>query len=210
MAARLKLAAQSRSPQRQALAEALARRNSLDAQLTALLKAKEQAWRNVLAAERAIAAAEANIETAKIAAAKHITDAALGRAGPAPISMRDARAAVQDAKDEHEARVAACDGLKAQIEKVEQSRSLLNLAVDDALRAVIANDPVVHGLLQRWAALQRESADVRAALHSLSGLLPKEASGWDAIRNYPDLHLEAQWAAALNALRADPDAPLPL
>lgn len=209
MAARLKLAAQSRSPVRQRLAEAISARNALDTQLAALIKAKEQASRDVWTAERAIAVAEQNIETAKEAQAKHLTDAAMGRAGPAPISMRDARAAVQDAKDEYEARVAARDGLKAQIAELDASRPLLNLEMDNALHAVIASDPAVLTLLQRWTALQRESADVRGALGSLTGLLPKEAAGWDAIRNYPDLKLAERWASAVAALRNDADALLP-
>jgi hypothetical protein len=101
--------------------------------LVANKAAHQTAFDAVIAARRALEKTIAAIEEAKVNAARHLTDVALGRDGAAPMSVKDARARVQDAEDVLEAAVSARHQLEKQKPEVE---SELRWAADKVAKCV--------------------------------------------------------------------------
>jgi hypothetical protein len=126
-----------------------------------------------------VEAAGQAIEVAKVNAARHLTDTALGTAGVAPLSIREARTAAIEAADHLEACVAARDALNS--ERAEGHEGLSAILVTDAARAVIKAEVSgrVAAMASRVAELQRQLVAAGSALEWLSsrGALPPVARG---------------------------------
>ena len=217
MSARLKLAdapgssTRPRSPEREALASAIVKRNAAAARVQAIKAAQETADRNVLGARRAVEVAEQNIQSAKAAAARHLTDVAMGRDAAAPMSIRQARSALQDANDELEAAEAARAALgkeTVEVRAAHASLDALNVHVQDVARAVVAADPLPRTMADRREKLWREVAELSAALDILgASVLGRPVSNCPPA--FHDLKSPDQWRGAMKALETNPDAPLP-
>jgi hypothetical protein len=152
MSAAMKRAPETPTPlpsaERAALAAAIAKAAGADARKAALAKAITTADEGVRAARLAVAAADQGIEVAKVNAARHLTDTALGTAGVAPLSIREARAAAIEAADHLEACVAARDALNS--ERAEGHEGLSAILVTDAARAVIKGGVGARVVKQPW------------------------------------------------------------
>jgi hypothetical protein len=107
------------------------------------------------------------IETAKANAARHLTDTALGTAGAAPQSIRQARAAAIEAADDLEACLAARDALKAEM---ADDKGWSALQVQDAAVAVLRAEMAGRGvaLAARVADMQRQLVAAGSGLEWLS------------------------------------------
>jgi hypothetical protein len=155
------------SPERAALAHAIAAAASADARKAALAQAAQTADAEVRAARRAVEAAAEAIETAKANAARHLTDTALGTAGAAPQSIRQARAAAIEAADDLEACLAAREALQAEM---ADGNDWSTLRVQDAAVAVLRAEMAGRGvaLAARVAEMQRQLVAAGSALEWLS------------------------------------------
>lgn len=203
----------TRSPEREALAAAIAAHKGLLAEIAAVDVALSSAWSAIVAAERDAERAAARIEEAKANAAKFQTDTLLGKAGAAPVSIREARAAAQDADD---ALATAREARAALAEHREsltgfEAVSLKKDTIERAAMAVVRAELDANGIYDRFVRAYREFADARALLGVAEGL---GISG-GAIRSYDRepadfTHPTANaLQAAIAALETDPDAPLP-
>jgi hypothetical protein len=228
--------AATRSPERQALAVAIAAavkaaRSAEDGR-AAVARAREL----VDAAETKLAAASAAVTAAKARHAKQ-TAAAIGRGAPVPATsaLKAARALEQEAEDDFDAGKAALEQLQTALADSEGEIDHANIAVEAAVNSVLAAEaaiPLVERLEQIKAeipALQAAANFVRRrgfehrgtysvqvpALHApLAEIVPRITNAVEhglpfhpmAAAQHPSA---AVWEAACAALRDDPDADLP-
>jgi hypothetical protein len=178
-ARRLKVAAPERSPERDALAAAIARHVAAIARLEAIEAALEGIFAHT--AREAVAAAAEAVEDAKTRAARALFEKTTGptvaEARAAHAAAQDALAAAESARDALEAEAEAARG------EITMSRVRLDMAVADAVRA----DPATARLVARWREVQREHADLRSAVQLLEG--GPVPAGVTALRDFPDLQL---------------------
>jgi hypothetical protein len=220
------------SPERAALAAAIVKAAGADARRAALAKAVTTADAEVRAARRAVEATAEAIEVAKSNVARHLTDTALGTAGAAPQTFRQARAAAIEAADHLEACLAAREALQSEQVDVH---GLAALSVQNAAVAVLRAEVGKRGvaLATRVDALQRELVALGSELEWLfrKGAVPqveKDDPIRDAVRRLDSTprqwtigdiyrHHAAfaqpvgaqRWQAAFEALKRDANAALP-
>jgi hypothetical protein len=221
------------SPARAALAEAIARRDEVAAEIAALRNSVEATTEIVQRTRTARDEAEAALQRAKQDAADHIVAQARGDAGPAPVSVREARAAFEAAGDEVESAEAALAELKRQLDARQQFADLPERRVAEAAAAVLRESPEVAQLLSEVEALQAKLAERGSALAwlakqgalslanvdmpgSVSVLSPANlaltrldspATTWRGLPGIAEGPLP--WQAAFAALSRDANAPIP-
>lgn len=195
----------NRSPERQHLADRIARVTELTQALDRVRQARAKigpTWEASAGVERA----EEKLKEAQEGEPRRLVDEILGR-GSAKSTVADAEAALAAAKAE-EARRRSMHALLDEEERATQaSLDLAEMRCRDALREVLAADPAVSALhreyetaRQRVANLQRQCFEVRAGLEPHWDIRPAPS---------PDGGVEQPWRAAVEALSRDPDAALP-
>jgi hypothetical protein len=224
------------SPERAALAHAIAAAADADARKGALAQAAQAANSDVMRAIGLAEAAEAALAEAQGNTIRHVVDKALGTAGAAPVTIREARAAVIEAQDHLE----ECRGIRAALkaEMDADNTGLSALRVNDAAKAVIRSEMRERAvaLAGRVAEMQRQLVAAGSGLEWLSraGVFPERngAPAADDIRytvsrmelaprgwaigtlRYPESFAmptgALAWQAAFEALRHDPNAQLPV
>jgi hypothetical protein len=218
------------SPERQRLADLIARRRAIEQERATLAKAAHPAWEAVQRAGQAAAAARERVEQAQQQAIDRRI-AALAGAGQAeaPAAIEDARQRLRVAEDDM---VATREAL-AEIEKRQQANELTTLRkqdVEQAARAVMWSEvrPLIPGVVaatraamtayaRQWAiasflhglspfpfpADDPDAAELRSVVHTID----TPPAHWPGPRGGPD---PAQaWRDALAALQADASAKLP-
>jgi hypothetical protein len=218
------------SPERAALAGAIAQRDAVASEVAAIRAAVEAARAASHAAQQARAAAETGIATAKAAAGQHLTDAAMGTAGARPPDIRAARAALLAADDDCEVTQIAVDALATRLAEAERAEPAARLKVESAALACVRASPEAARLLADTERLQRElfaNAAALTHLHRIGGLdrampganpnatstpadlaaarLASPVSTWHALATESR---EPAWRAWLEALSTDADAML--
>lgn len=198
-----------RTPEREALAEAVERHAEIVRRLAAIEAAQQTARSEHYAASAAADAAPAAIERAKGDVARHLTDVAMGTAGPAPKSVQHFRAKAQEAQDARDAAQSARDALAEQHRAEADSLVVARLNLDSRIKAVIAAEAPVEKLVANYRAAHREFATRQRVLEWLEGrgAIPRDVF-WRRDRG-DLLDGAAPWEAAVTALATDPDAPLP-
>ena len=212
------------SAERAALATAVTGLAEHNARLAATKAALDQVQERVYAARRRHEAAEAAVAKAKADAVTHLVDVAAGRAGEAPVTVRDARRAAEDAADELETLRAATTRLETELRGLQDARTFREMAARRAAAAVLAATPEAAELVERVAWLQRELVDAGSALAWLFsesavpaavagtargalGRIAAEPRTWRFAEQVPGA---APWKAMFAALLADPNAPVAL
>lgn len=202
-----------RSPEREALHRALAARDDAQRRVTAIRQAQEQALSQARTARDTLERAEAGVQVAKTQAARHLVDSALGKAGPTPVTLREARQAVQDARDDVEAAEAAQADLEQQLKAAESKFNLARVVFDRAYREALSADPAVNSLLDEKEALTAKLLDIDAALCILAGAggVPHAGVVTLEVQNHVKVcELAQQWRTAIDALEQDADAVMPV
>jgi hypothetical protein len=202
----------SRSAEREALAEAIERRQLAAEHLAAMQKAlREIADRIYGELKRGVDNATAAVEGAKSAATQYQVDVAMGIACEAPLSVTDARAAQQAAQD---ALDIARDTEKELQQRAREQRALLaeaEVKFDVAWRTVAK--AATAGLFKHFEAEMRVMARHRRLLDHFAKLqiVPDEVKiygGFPKDITDDDARI-SEWTAALTALQLDADARLP-
>lgn len=217
------------------LRDAIAAHREAERVHTALEAADLTTLDRVTAARLAVEAAEVALASAQAAETEHAINSLIGDAAAAPQSVREARAALQFAEDD--LRLA-----RATRAALQQRTTLTVLDIkaeverrDAAALAVLRLAPAALALADRVAALQREMADLGAALlwatdHRIvdtegkPGDAPWQAgtpavamvarhrlespsTTWKALIS--DVPGDRPWRQAFEALKQDAQAPLP-
>jgi hypothetical protein len=223
------------SPQRAALAHAIAAAADAAARRVALERVSQAANSDVLKAIGAVEAAETTLAEAQANTAKHMVDKALGTAGVPPLTVREARAAVIAAQDHLDECRQTRAALNLELDKSDNSWSSSRVA-DAAYQVIMAEARQrAVALAAEVAALQQKLVARGSALEWLhrNGAFPKIERGetdhvggivqrmesapsrW-TMPTQPGVAPFAQpvganaWAEAFEALKRDAAAQLPL
>jgi chromosome segregation ATPase len=203
-----------RTPEREQLAEAIAKRNDANRELGDIEAALLTVRNTVDVATIAVAEKTKALETAKGANADYLARAALGRSGNVlPPSVQDARLALQDAQDQ-------LDAARSTVALFENNRqvtvdevSYAERDVDRAVEAVVKASTEIRALVGRLKAAYAELVDVRNALRAMQSRLPDDLKILGSVDipsiHQDDLKLAATWRTAVAALVKDADAELP-
>jgi hypothetical protein len=200
------------SEERQALAVAIDRRNLVQRELDATNKALAEMQDKRRDARRAVETAKSAVEDAKAAAATFLTATINGTAGDAPMSVKNARAALLEAEDNLEAQNSVETSLNAMKPALEDSLSLAKMSMKDKIAAVVGADPSLRKLLVEFEEMKRLIAQRTQLFNFLWSAIPHEHRFWNATRQYGSAELQDEsgpWRAALAELENNSDATLP-
>ena len=209
-AAAIKPAAALRSPEREGLRVAISRHENAKRTAAALDDAIHAAEERVFQLGDVLAAAEEAAAKASANAARYTLNVALGSTDEPPISPKAAREAVEEAKEERESARGIRDSLTSLVDDRAQAVRWSGELLRDAIAAVVKSDPGFNSVFAKAEGLYRELVALKAVIEApvLMGMLPREPNWWRVpIR---DTSSDAEWAAALAALRVDADAELPV
>jgi predicted nucleic acid-binding Zn-ribbon protein len=208
-----------RSPEREVLAAAIEKHSAavreLDVTKQALRTAKDRIYQDGNQAE-VVERAKAAVEDAKTNAAAHMTKTLLGNAGAAPVSVKEARRALQAAEDDLEALQAVEATLAKRVADCERDLAIAKRKLDEAIRDVVFSGPGIRKLLIEFDNLKRDLEIRGRALSWFSRrfLIPDEFKNWQSTKMYDPAHREVPegtepWKDALEQLAIDADTPLP-
>lgn len=225
------------SPERIALSHAIEANTAAKAAHTnavAALANADQAWSDAAAAR---ASAERALDEAGPNAINHLRDVARGIAGAPPQTVRQAREALQEATENDDAAYTVRNDLRSVLEELKKERDYPKTKLREAAHAVIRGEWQDHAvnLAADVERLQRYLVNKAAELEWLIdiGMFPR-ANGVYEQRRILDQSVKrthdrwqlapgswvdlvkvespvavAPWEAAVAALQADPNAPLP-
>lgn len=211
-------AAPPRSPEREALAAAIERHAHAVRNLDATTRAIDDASTVTTAANQLAAVAAEAVETAKQNAVTHVTARMMGEVNEAPISVRDARELLQSADDDATTARDVEAGLRSSLKAREEEVYWAKRKLTDAIRAVVVSEPGIRSLIRKFKELQDDLEARRGDLRWLDSqfLIPDDLRFWEAA----EMHVEplrgslpegaAPWAAALEELASNSEAPLPI
>jgi hypothetical protein len=202
------------SEERLALAAAIERRNLVQRELDATVKALDELQESRFAggARKAVEAAREAVEAAKTNAAAFVTATILGTAAEPPMSVKEARAALQEAEDNLETQRTVEAGLKAKKEAEEQALYFAKSRVKDKIQSVVGADPSLRKLLTEFEEMKRMVAQRTELFNALWAYIPHAHRNWSATRQYGSAELQDEtppWRAALAELEHDSSASLP-
>jgi len=202
----------SRSPEREALAQAIAKHAGAAVELEANKAATGAVRRKLREARAGVERAEQTVEKAKDDAAAVVA----GTIERAPLSLGTARLRAEDAMDAMTAAQTALAALEKAGPTLEMRGSIMKSRLDEAIGEVVQSETPVRELLSMHAYLQRQLARHEMVLRIISGLggrhggIPADACGWNCEYGGQVETGADAWRVALAALREDADAPLPL
>lgn len=226
------------SPERTALAEAIASVTELRAQLDATHKALDTAQPVVWAANDALDAAPELVERAKANAAIYLQQQARGLAPEPPQTIREARNLVADAQDALDAARAAVTALQAERASLQSRLPMAEEAVRRAARRVLHAEAEASAcaMAAELATMQRAMVALGNTVEWLAGAgafavveqhggsygkpadevirmalyrLQSPPYSWNGLA-LAQPGATAGWVAAFAALQADATAPLPV
>jgi len=208
-----KLTEIARSAERATLAAAIERRESLRRLIVANIAAQDTAFDQMVNAKSVIEKAKGAIETAEAAAATNLANRLMGATGEPPLSVRDAKLALQDAEDELESVQAARKVLEEQERIAQSDLEWTERSVTEKAKDVIRSAEAVAGLIADFETVQRHFVEKKAAVEWLvrNGVVPNEFKSRLSIASNEQQKLSdaPAWVAALEALKVNPDAQLP-
>jgi chromosome segregation ATPase len=198
-----------RTPERERLAEVIARRTALRADLAKLNEAAARALTMVGDARRRAEAAEAGLAEAKKAEAETLVSAFVAGDDAAMARVQKANDAIEKAAAELARAQKIRDAIGGEIRDLRSRDEMAKLSLDDAVRKVIATDPATRALLAEFKNQLRNMTDLRRAIEFIESSLPPDLRAWRSAEPWPELPGDAPWRAALAALEHEADALLP-
>jgi hypothetical protein len=191
------------SDERAALAAAIDRRNILQRELDATNKALAEVSGKRTDARRAVEAAKQAVEDAKANAVAFLTATISGTAGAAPTSIKDARAALQEAEDAFETQHMLEESLNAKLPALDESLHFAKSRVRDKINAVVAADPSLRKLLTQYEEAKRLMVQRAQLFHFLWAAIPHDHRHWQSSRDYRLDEMQDEtppWRAAIAEL----------
>jgi chromosome segregation ATPase len=213
-----KAAPPPRSPEREALAAAIERRNNAVRGLDATQKALSDMQTRRTDARAAVDKAKADVETAKTETAAHLTATALGQVVDAPLTIKEARGGLQEAEDAFETVQSTIATLETNIKAWNEDLYWAKDKLEKAPKAVVHSEPAIRSLVAKFEAVKSELERRRFDLLWLSrkDLIPADLVNWglDRLQHIPLADAlpdgTAPWKAALDELAVNSGAPLPV
>src|ERR1035437_5838966 len=144
-----------RTPEREALAEAIARRDTATKQLARIQTAHEHASETVYDLKDSVDKAIATLDEAKAGEGSYLAAVALGDADAALSPVKAAAAAVEEANDQLGTARRTRDALEAEMKAVESELMWAKNKLDDAVRDVVRADPAIRKLAGDFSSANR-------------------------------------------------------
>ncbi len=202
---------ETRSPERDALAEAIAARDEADREEAALARARQRAAQDLFGQRRLVEAAElALVEARERDKAESVASFVSGEPNAAPSGIPEAEAALRRAKE----KLAEIEAIAADLagRGREPGFSVPSKQVEDAIKAVLKADPTVRRLANDFAAARAAYLQYHSTLRWLNahGYVPDDLS-----RAAPSpsetffVPPDPLWVETVEALRHSHDSPLP-
>jgi chromosome segregation ATPase len=200
-----------RSPEREQLAEAIARRDTATKQLARIQAAHERASNTIYDLKDSVDKAIAALDAAKVGEESYLAAVALGDADAALSPVKAAAAAVEEANDQLGTARRTRDALETETKAAENDLMFADMALDKCVGDVVRAEPAVRKLAAEYAAARRRAVDLQRAMEAVQSYLPDDFLYWHGSGSFPDAELVAvaAWRAVLKELRTDADAPLP-
>jgi hypothetical protein len=216
------------SPERQQLADAIARRDRLEADAAVLAAARPAASSAIIEARLRLDAAAGAIGEVTQAAETHAIDQLAGTVTTAPPDVEAARVEERRARDAYDAAMATRAEIDRRAEVTARALPLARMAVSDAAHTVVWSEtgPARGHLAAEIARLQAELLDACGALSVIMGCAPRPLAasedvhasaarqvecvplGWSIASTAPRETM-MRWWGAFDVLQRDPDAELP-
>jgi hypothetical protein len=207
-----RLAAKPEIEPRVALRAAIEKHEAAARRLDQIRKAMPAADAAAMQARRAVEQAKEAVEAARANAAAYATAKALGTAGAAPPSLKDARANLTDAEDALEVAKAAAADLGKQHDDAQRALRYRQSDIDSAVAAVVRGDARTKALIEAYERARRHLADLRGAVELIARVLPygeRLALTSERIDASPS-ETRAAWERAIAQLETNPEAALPI
>jgi hypothetical protein len=198
----------ARSAERQALANAIARRGDADARLAQLNAARQKATHKWWVAHEACREAAAALDEARSRESANLAAAALGEkpTGPSLEELQEKLSVANRTYDLERRTIAALD---EQLAEAKQQADGPIIGLKQHVNAVIASEPAVANLVERRSRTARELTALDVTLHALSLPLKMQSqAGFFATFDH-DAMADPKWTAWISALSTDPDAQPP-
>jgi|SRR5665213_1207040 len=219
-----------RSPEREALAEAIERHDAAVRMLAANESAQAATQEAIYAARHAVEQTAAAIEVAGENVATHLTAVAMGTAGVAPLSVKQTRLTAQDAEDALETTKSANAALVEQHKAAERELQYASDDLDKCVRAVVRSETgaALSELLKQAETAQANLVNrrvvLRHLLHADQVAEPEKQAVKSFLGNtalpgtygnveYTDWERHSAcepWLRCALTLRKDADSPLPV
>jgi hypothetical protein len=198
-----------RTPERQRLAEAIEAHAAAVKQVQHVQERHEHAEQVVFRASDKLEAAQRASEKAKASESERIASAALGEADTDLMSVTDAELAVAQATNDLTVSRRIRDALQERLarEKAEVTRA--KEAIERAVAAAAKSDPPAVALVLEQERVNRRLAELHHIFSFLGRSDASPVSNYGFWPNAASAAVVDPWRAALEALRTDPDAPLP-
>jgi chromosome segregation ATPase len=200
-----------RSPEREQLAEAIARRDTAEKQLVRVRAAHERASNTIYDLKDSVDKAIATLDEAKVGEGGYLTSVALGEADAALSPVKTAVANVEQANDQLGTARRTRDALETEIKAAERELMFADMALGKCVGDVVRADPAVRQLAAEYAAARRRAVDLQRSMEAVQAYLPDDICHWHGSGSFPDAELVVvtAWRAVLKELRTDADAELP-
>ena len=203
----------SRSNERQVLAAAIEHHRKVAQTVAAIRAAKQTASDRLYgtgSARAKVDDATAAVEKAKAAATQYLVDVAIGNAGPAPLSIKAAKRALEDALEELEDLKSTEVAINQRLRESEQELAQTKHGINEAVRQVVKNSPATNKIFAEYEAVTRKCSALlamRAFIAEKLHAAPEDDSDEDEPADV--VAQIAAWNAAIADLRINADAPLP-
>jgi hypothetical protein len=211
-----------RSPQREALATAIAEHEQAKAWFAHVKKATAANFEKSIVAHRVLDAAHLEIEKAENSAGQHAVAVALGQdTGSLPKSLKDAQADAQAAQAEYDGIQSVREGLNKELIDAQEAMRVTEWQLQRAVIAVVSGDGAVARVSQEYNLTLTKLVALRQALNYLDSIqaLPSEVDlnvppmlaerqtfVFEQLQRWAGLHGEARWRKYVEALAQDADA----
>ena len=194
------------SPEREALALAIARHAAAQDRLTKVIAAAE--LHRVWPAQEAVEQAEQELTQARKREPQQLVSQLLGDQGAAEPTVEQCEKALAEARGVLERAIRMRDALDGQQSAAEAAEDNAHRSVREAISRVVQAEGAASAVLAQYLKSRRLSAQLHEVLTFLSSrnCVPPY---WDSVRQLPPTQADAPWREALAALEVDADAPLP-
>lgn len=193
------------SPEREKLAAAIKKLKEKNDELAACA----DDWETRARLRERVEEAKKTLEAAKVAAVQFAIDQARGCAGDPPLSVKEARQALQDLEDQLAVSETMRDALKARADELSKEVGWAKISLESAVLGVCRASPEVLAIYEQLMTLQRTLAGQRKLCQAIVGL----PSNWQVLHNpddADDVSAEiAAWRSAIDNLSRDATTPLP-
>lgn len=199
-----------RTPERESLAEAIARHGAATKQLVRIAAAHERASETVFDSNDSVDRATAALDEAKVGEGSYLTAVALGEADAAASPVKTAAANVEQANEQLATARRTRDALEAEIKTAENNLMWAKNKINDVVGAAVKTDPATAQLVAEFNAAELQYFSLKQQMGIVrTDRMPDEAKFWYCEHNWPESPGVAKWRAALAALASDADALLP-